>query len=109
MTVSQLRARLQAAAFIAMRADGPPQSGEAMLIFRQPDGKPSRSFGTRKIGVRMTMTRLNGFSNDGDADNLELVLHAGPVVPEPAAGTLLLAGALVLLGRGRRRRGTTST
>jgi len=76
------------------------------LLFRQGVGIVPA--GTRSLVVTLLMTRNEGTSNDGYADNLSLVL-SGPnvtVIPEPGTLLLVAVGGLGLVGYRRPRRAT---
>lgn len=80
-------------------ADRGSQTG---LHFLFADG--SVPTGTRSVQLDLEMTRLEGTSNDGYADNLSLVLNP-TAVPEPVSIVLLGTGLAALAGIARRRKG----
>ena len=75
------------------------------LSFREASGAVPQ--GTRSVVVDLRLTRVEGSSNDGYADNLSLVLEAptiAPAVPEPQSWALLVAGLGTIVTLGRRGR-----
>ncbi len=80
------------------------RGGQTALLFREATGVVPA--GTRNLELTLLMTRTEGTSNDGYADNLSLVLSGswGTVIPEPSTFVLAGVGVLGLLGYRWRRR-----
>ncbi len=77
------------------------RSNLTQLLFDSGSGViPS---GTRSVLITLQMTRVEGFYNDGYADNLSFVARSAGVVPEPATWMLLALGSFMLIARRAKR------